>query len=312
MKLYKYMTMDNFIKFQKNKALRLTKSHSQNDPFEFLLNSDDLNSLFRNENGKQLLMKHINMSGCVSMSVNKDSIYMWSHYSDNHRGVCVEFTISENEPKSLFNGGANVYQGSYIKSPTGFFSSSVSYDNSRRVIVNNESRGNLLEEAIRTIYFLKSKDWDKESEYRFILPFVEACEIFLTEKGLKEILSRIDFEGFEVIFVECIESGKYVINGLNLTILISCGYVHVLHKIWEMEGNDCIFLVKMNIDKLTGIYFGCRSELNKCGDINDLSNFNGKFYSLIDDAMCGVYKASVDKNEFKLNFSRLNNVDFGF
>ncbi|WP_021016033.1 hypothetical protein [Prodigiosinella confusarubida] len=56
MKAYKYMSMRNYEEFVKNKTLRLTKAHSQNDPFEFLLSATYLDGLFKVNDGKKISM----------------------------------------------------------------------------------------------------------------------------------------------------------------------------------------------------------------------------------------------------------------
>lgn len=301
MKVYKYMSMDIFKAFEKNNTLRLTKSHSQNDPFEFSLSYIDLHNLYKKSEYKEDFTEFMNMSGCVSMTTDKENIYMWSHYADNHKGVMIEFTFDENEPENLFLGSANVYKNSPIKQPTGFLHAPVDYKKSRRLETSNGD----LENIINTLYFRKSKAWDKESEYRFILPFTETREILLTQKGLDTLLENIELDGFKERFVNNNENEKYIfkIDALSVNHLLTIKCIHILHKIWKTESTECIFVVKMNTDKLTGIYFGCRSDVNQCGIKNDTSYFDGKFYSVMNDSIQGIYQAEVDANDFKLNFS---------
>ncbi|WP_157831374.1 DUF2971 domain-containing protein [Prodigiosinella confusarubida] len=194
------------------------------------------------------------------MSTTKESIYMWSHYADNHKGVLLEFTFDEGDPKSLFFGMGNVFENSHIKSPSGFQCGPVEYQSSR--VISKSS--NKLNDIISKSYFIKSHNWDKENEYRFILPFAEYWEILFTSKGLKKALHNIKFEGFEQRFINENSNDKYPfkINGLSLSFLLGNNHITTLSDIWENEGDDCIFVVRVNYDKLTGIYFGCKSNIS--------------------------------------------------
>ncbi|WP_193588436.1 DUF2971 domain-containing protein [Yersinia hibernica] len=235
------------------------------------------------------------------MTTDKENIYMWSHYADNHKGVMIEFTFDENEAESLFHGSANVYKNSPTKPATGFYHAPVNYKKSRRTKTSNGD----IENIINTLYFRKSIDWDKESEYRFILPFTESHEVLLTQDGLDNLLKHIDFHGFKEQFIKSNDSKGHIfkIDSSGISELLKPHHLNIFHEIWKLEGSDCMFVMKMNTDRLTGIYFGCRSNINKCEHINNTSYFDGRFYSLRSDSIRGIHQASVDDNEFKINFS---------
>ena len=44
-----------------------------------------------------IFMEQVKTSGVACYSKNYDNILMWSHYSDNHKGVCVKFNKSDQE-----------------------------------------------------------------------------------------------------------------------------------------------------------------------------------------------------------------------
>ncbi|CCG88930.1 DUF2971 domain-containing protein [Erwinia piriflorinigrans] len=303
MKLYKYMSMSTFNSFAKSHSLRLTKSYSQNDPFEFKLSQNDLEKFLLSPEKQHEFEEFVNMSGCISMSGDKSNIYMWSHYSDNHRGVMAEFTFDENDPKSLFFGNANVWQGSHIENPTGFYYGHINYKKTRPFHNFNGD----LNRVIETLYFCKSEDWDKEFEYRFIIPFTEVTEILLTRKGMNEI-SEIPVAGRlieEIPGKDDNEIYRFKVTGLSISYLLGTGQCDVLHKIWRHEGPDCLFLLKMDIGKLSGLYFGCKSSTDdyfRENDVSDSDYFNGKFYSFFNEKINGFYQAYPDENEFRINF----------
>jgi len=78
-----------------------------NDPFEFvkrpiarLVKGKGLEMLSPDERVLQSQMENeINQFGVVCFSKKYDNILLWSHYAENHEGICLGFDISESEGK---------------------------------------------------------------------------------------------------------------------------------------------------------------------------------------------------------------------
>lgn len=160
---------------------------SFNDPFDFqityrydLLSRDERKEIYRNElikngysglnieqqaeyladNGPLANSNHLKMVseyqkqkmntsfGIVSLSTKPDSILMWSHYGDCHRGFCVGFNVS-----SIIDE----FQVQWHK---------VHYENTfpELIPIAGSSWLARMAEAMHT----KFKDWVYESEYRFV------------------------------------------------------------------------------------------------------------------------------------------------
>lgn len=81
--------------------------------------------------------------GIFSLSKRWDSILMWSHYANNHSGICIGFYAEELEKIASLNP--------------------VAYSNKFPIISALESE--TLESMIPSIY-TKAKDWNYEKEYR--------------------------------------------------------------------------------------------------------------------------------------------------
>jgi len=82
----------------------------------------------------------------VCLSKRNDSILMWSHYSVNHTGFCIEYNLINNEK---INAG--------IKP--------INYNKKRFLIRDVKNEKNWLEKAVLS----KSNDWSYEKEWRIIL-----------------------------------------------------------------------------------------------------------------------------------------------
>lgn len=93
--------------------------------------------------------------GVLCLSTRYDSPLMWSHYADQHRGICVEFDVSKLPPGALRK---------------------VVYGTSREVAassIRNWLREDSLqarEEIERACLLTKSTEWNYEEEYRLLGP----------------------------------------------------------------------------------------------------------------------------------------------
>jgi hypothetical protein len=103
--------------------------------------------------------------GILSLSETPKSITMWSHYADNHTGICIGY-----DPVNLFDKSPAMYQDWLWK---------VDYRNEEEILRNafllyakcgmwhsNDSAFSLLFRMLST----KSRDWGYESEWRYLTP----------------------------------------------------------------------------------------------------------------------------------------------
>jgi hypothetical protein len=84
--------------------------------------------------------------GIFCLSGKKDSILMWSHYAENHKGVCLMFDTTKDS--NFFKGLRKVnYSSNYI---------SYTYVSTPK--------------TLSKVLYQKSLDWKYEDEYRIISP----------------------------------------------------------------------------------------------------------------------------------------------
>lgn len=175
--------MDRALKLIASSSIYYATPDSFNDPFEFLVtplesslaefktytarfperivNPSDLNpgefrQIFRRQMRPILgsifdntLLKMKNRLGVLCLSTAYDSINLWSHYGDHHKGICFRF---RNSPDSFFSEAKKVHYE--ISPPTmNYF---------KEVIHATEEFG-------RKLAFCKAASaWDKEQEYRIV------------------------------------------------------------------------------------------------------------------------------------------------
>lgn len=112
------------------------------------------------ENGlKQQELNYLDKIFICSLSERYDSVLMWTHYTNNHSGFCVEFELDKIEDENHFK--SCLYPVIYDEN---MFDLSEYIDNHDKV--NNYSNHYIIQSIIR-----KSLDWSYENEWRIIHQF---------------------------------------------------------------------------------------------------------------------------------------------
>ncbi|WP_137905813.1 DUF2971 domain-containing protein [Chryseobacterium sp. 2VB] len=135
-----------------------------NDPFEGVFQIDNYASsaikLFKkNINIKKVEKLKIDVikmmqdtCGILSLTTDNQNLLMWSHYTNNQKGYCLEFDL---EPGNFIG-----YNNKKINSKNVDFKK-VSYS-------NTYPKTSILNSDHKMIFGFKSKCWNYEKEYRFI------------------------------------------------------------------------------------------------------------------------------------------------
>lgn len=130
---------------------------------------------------------------CCFSQIN-DSILMWSHYADGHKGVCLEFDV--------------------IKDPATFCSlQKVNYQ--QEYAISNYLADS--KNAILNMIKIKSKDWQYEHEFRVILPQETDNKIYYKPEALVSIIfgcncSQQDITNITGIIGSRVKYKKCVLN----------------------------------------------------------------------------------------------------
>lgn len=135
-----------------------------NDPFEGVFQIDNYAS-----SAIKLFKKHVNIRkveklkidvikmmqdtcGILSLTTDNQNLLMWSHYTNNQKGYCLEFDL---EPENFTS-----YNNKKINSKNIDFKK-VSY-------ADTYPKTSILNSDHKMIFGFKSKCWNYEKEYRFI------------------------------------------------------------------------------------------------------------------------------------------------
>ena len=177
--LYKYRSMKRLKEILTDFQLYFSPVEDFNDPFEFkMIVSDEMKEslidyIIRTTSSENHLpkgmkkIKNLKLSTLASDSIAwmwkewgvftcsevNNSILMWSHYADSHKGVCIEFDVSMDW--DFFKNARRVqYSNDYIKCPL------IRY----KGLESKELRIDNLNSSL----YCKFTDWSYEKEYRIV------------------------------------------------------------------------------------------------------------------------------------------------
>jgi hypothetical protein len=198
-----------------------------NDPFEF-----HLKDIFFNDNEgnfKQLdieqikvredILNQINYYGVVCYSTNEHNILMWSHYADNHKGMCLVFDVPNPIDKYLF-------KVNYLEDLP-----NIKYDMKEFL------------PEIRKIITTKSKDWEYEQEYREVKIYKDKHSPYCGK--LVEIIFGCKCTKEDIEFVINVSNANYndiIISKKNIdknsfklskTIISKVGSKYIIPELWN-------------------------------------------------------------------------------
>src|SRR5260221_11935201 len=144
MKLYKYHNINiNLLKCLHKKMNWYSRIDQLNDPYEF----------YFVDNTGTTVYDSFKKSLCVCcFSKNMNEILMWSHYADNHKGVCLEWDFDVEQKKGSF------FEIEYDDNVT--ILDEVKRYESGHLNLDIESNGKFMK--------LKFKTWGYEEEIRII------------------------------------------------------------------------------------------------------------------------------------------------
>lgn len=165
MKIFKYQAVNkNSLSGLEQGKLWASKPAHFNDPFEFRLKRSSTPKGLKNlrkenphltdlSDEKLLNMaiseyeEKISNMGVISFTESPQNILMWSHYADEHKGICLEFTLNDGQ---ALNDVA-IYKVSYE-----YYYPEIDFEKIWNI------------NGLAKILLTKSEEWESEKEFRLI------------------------------------------------------------------------------------------------------------------------------------------------
>lgn len=223
--------------FFENFLLRLSTFGEFNDPFEMIpgyevltLDAESRNYILENDEseGDSFYENYMDTMtgaraslGVICFTSKVDNLLMWSHYANNHEGICVEFDSNS----SFFNGqykdsGSPLFDKIEGFNPKDVYANvgelkKVKYSVKRPLVFQTRA---LIEDT--ESWLVKSKEWEYEDEYRIILP-VDRAEM----KQVKD--SNMSFFKIDPKIIKSVTMGCQVEKSMKEKIFKCCDKLNI-------------------------------------------------------------------------------------
>lgn len=147
-----------------------------------------------------------------SLSETNQSILMWSHYSENHEGMCIEYAIDELSNDDIIS--ISLYP--------------VFYQNVDKDTPEDKTNGIKLYKTFAVLR--KRQEWNYEKEWRIIFPAIEGNKVIMpriksvylgckiNNKNLQEVMRISKAKGFDIYKSQIKSDG----TGLNFNLIKNC------------------------------------------------------------------------------------------
>ncbi|WP_232474446.1 DUF2971 domain-containing protein [Brachyspira pilosicoli] len=184
--LYNYTRVNkNILRSILNNTLWCSNTKEFNDPVDPYIRND------KNESSNQFYNYLLERIKVACLTTHNDNTLMWSHYSDKHKGICIEYDISQLQNNNNF-----------ILKKIDYNLSMLLFDLKNEILLDN----NKSIKSIIDLFTVKSKEWEYEDEYRILfydeenknpngtlinLPIKSICFGIQTSREDKELIYNI-------------------------------------------------------------------------------------------------------------------------
>jgi hypothetical protein len=321
-KMFKYTPLR--LEFFDNLLIRASQKYALNDPFE-------LRPSYGSRSGKVASEASYFDYSVVSLSETNNNLLMWSHYAEQHKGMVVEFNLSEKifDNYKPYKALESVLDESYESYESDEYIQSVDEEEAKRreaiqtgkiqrVRYNSKRPSFDNYENILEHFLVKSEEWIYEKEHRVILPLMSAEKLIVHKKYLE----KIEFTLYDIDELEKKELGNdmFLINLKEATERDGDRYVRSLYEVNLSEVDlkygfiestyleylreisedpSTVFLYKVPAKAIKGIYLGCRvsdSDKEKIAD---------KLHSINDLSHVKLFQAIPSSERFELEFKEV-------
>lgn len=273
-------------------TIKISNATKLNDPFEKIVPEDlmncslDILSELISSRGRSVenreftsaintvnFMHLISRIGVVSLTETPRNLLMWSHYANNHKGICIGY-------RSDFLDHHKTREHPLL--PTEFTPLKVNYDDSR-YDKHTESLDftelvKIRKEILKRSLLKKSNDWLYEKEYRSIIPLEYNDQAICLNNTKADDYITI-FPNFEKLS----ENSFKPIHPVSI----------FASPIYDYD--DLIFTLNINHSSIEYIYFGCESCI-----LDNIKTFR-LIRRLNILSHVKVFRMEVSKNRFELN-----------
>jgi hypothetical protein len=303
--------------FFSDPLFRLTQPSSLNDPFDSkptkeairkkiafmsdnkgegagFVSDEEIN--LNHADTKEYLETELHKFGIISLTENPHNLLMWSHYADEHNGIVIAVSNSEE---------------TFSFSEDGISSSRIGEKKAVRVRYDNKRPSkDIPDECIFSIYedeffkhfaLVKSDNWMYEKEHRFLIPIAESDVAILHVNN--EVNSIDEFEKYlgqrGIDFTRV--GAKYIFENENLNFPIN-NVAKVKYDVIVNSMGNLLFFKRLMPSSIQSIYFGCRVSNKTINEVIRNVRKNNRFSSNVT-----FYRTLENSDRFDVDFEAIYN-----
>lgn len=314
--LFKYMNEPRGI--FSDGFIRLSQPAVLNDPFEASFCEDSLEELagyfdyptaqdpeFGDLSFSQYIETRMHNIGVVCFSENKESLLMWAHYANEHKGLAIGIMSVPSVGsifQNLFRADALVNSSFNEKySPFDGVPKPVSYRKGLRYrndkfdydYSNISAEG--ADRILHEVFMQKSDEWIYEQEHRVVLRLeqsdqviIENIDLILNER-IRELVSSEDWS-----FIDP-NSGRVVINLMDIQDDVK--RLSISKHLANLSRNpNVVYLMKLSSSSINNCFLGLRSDFKKTDVIGGHAFSTGYL---------DVWKARKNLDYYSLDFQEI-------
>ena len=141
--------------------------------------------------------------GILSLAENAKDILMWSHYADDHKGVCIELERSEdNELGNIDTTRKVVYTKNYPSL------------NSKALLTSTDT-----ESSLKRVLYTKSEHWSYEQEWRIFKP--TGGIVYPVPGKIKSITIGVRASNMDIEIIKKLINGSDIVSAKATTSFFS-------------------------------------------------------------------------------------------
>lgn len=276
-KYYSHLNKDYFL----NPNLKICCTKNLNDPFESKVDSEltklmlskskpvarKKNVLDLSEVIKQIQMEEsLEQLGVISLTETPRNILMWSHYANQHKGLCIGYK------SDIFD---ELKSKTHENLPTLFTPEKVNYDSCRYDEFTDcfciDDPIELKKQILSKNLLTKSNEWIYEKEYRAIIPMEYHDKIICIGDRKAESYVK-QFSKFHPNELSAESDTELKIKSLKSPKSLKTKGLRALKDLSDEK--DIIFAMSIKPSDITSIYFGCNSDKNFAHEIYEETQTN--------------------------------------
>lgn len=285
-----------------------------NDPFEAVFCHVSLNKLANSFDEEfypkqESISQHINLmknrTGIISFTENKESLLMWAHYANEHKGIVAGVaydpiigSIFDNllKPNSLFCSSVGAKYSLFDGTPKPVsYRKGLRYKNDKLDYDYSNIFCEGVDRFLYEVFLQKSEEWIYEQEHRVILRLEQADRVIVPIPNLGYINNHRIKENIINASYTKVDNQSYTIDLFKIS--DETERICIAKELAKLsESSATIYLMKLSSSSINNCIIGLNSKIEKA----DIQGKHARAVGYLD-----IWKAIKKVDEYRIDFEEI-------